>query len=291
MDIYIITGYSGAGKSVALRTLEDLGFFCIDNLPQQLLASYIPFMEKTQSVGKIALGIDVRSGTAIEEAVKQFYAWRSNGSHTVKIIFLSAAVPALIKRFQETRRRHPLGDLDLVEAINRETALLEPLRACADIVVQTDALTVHELRALIRQLYVEHSGERRMVITLMSFGFKYGVPLESNFVYDVRCLPNPYFIPALSDFDGRSLEVQEWLFEQPAVQEYLNKLIDFTAFSVEKSYQEGHSLITVAVGCTGGRHRSVAVVERLAQVRHPGCIFMTKHRDSEKDGAEKEKFS
>ena len=285
MDIYIVTGYSGAGKSVALRTLEDLGFFCIDNLPQQLLASYIPFMEKMPGVQKIALCIDARSGNALEEAVGHVNAWRSTGDYTVKIIFLAAGIPALIKRFQETRRSHPLGRLDLVEAINREIALLAPLHACADVVVETDRLTVHELRALVRRLCVEHTGERRMVTTLMSFGFKYGVPLESNFVYDVRCLPNPYFVPGLSDFDGRTRDVQEYLFAQSDVQEYFGKLVDFVRFSVEKSYREGQSLMTLAVGCTGGRHRSVAIIERLAHIRHPSCIIVTKHRDIEKDGA------
>ena len=290
MDIYIVTGYSGAGKTVALRTLEDLGFFCIDNLPQQLLTSYISFMEKTQGTRKIALGMDMRSGAALEETIKQIYAWRSTEQYVVKIIFLSASVPVLIKRFQETRRKHPLDNLDLVEAINREIALLKPLRSFADTVIETDTLTAHELRSFIRHLCTQETGERHMLVTLMSFGFKYGLPLESNFIYDVRCLPNPYFVPHLSDLDGRSKEIQDYLFTQPAVCEYRDKLVDFILFTLEKSYKEGHSLVTIAVGCTGGRHRSVAMVEHLSQLHHASYVFMAKHRDLGKDGSrEKER--
>jgi UPF0042 nucleotide-binding protein len=279
MDIYIITGSSGAGKSTALRALEDCGFFCIDNLPQVLLPSYIQFAQSSASTKKAALGIDIRSVEAMDQLVGHIKSLGQGPGATIKIIFLTSENASLIKRFQETRRSHPLQDqFDLVQAIEEEKKLLIPLKELADVVIQTDNLTIHELRAMIKGIGMQGT-EQRMIVTLMSFGFKYGIPLESNFVYDVRSLPNPYFIPELTRLTGIDAHVQDYLFSLPMVQDYWQRIHDFVMFSLERSVAEGRSLVTVSIGCTGGKHRSVAFIERLATLQPENCLFITKHRD------------
>lgn len=282
MEIYIVTGNSGAGKSIALRTLEDLGFYCIDNLPKELLPSLIANAQQTREQQNVALGIDIRTGLDLQDIINHINTWKTSGIH-VKILFLSAKLATLVKRFQETRRKHPLQHLDLTEAIRQESKVLEPLQAMADAVIETDNLNSHELRAIVRNFYRTDHGKRTMTVTLMSFGFKYGVPLASNYVYDVRCLPNPFFVPELSDLEGTDPLIQEFLFNQKPVQDFWDHFVDFVNFTLEKSYQEGQWLVTVAVGCTGGRHRSVALVEKLATLQKPEYSFIIKHRDINKD--------
>lgn len=282
--IFIITGLSGAGKTVVLRTLEDAGFFCVDNLPTQLVPSFFEHALK-QGIGqKFALGIDVRSGTDIESLVYEIDQQKAAHPGIITVVYVSAQPKELVKRFQETRRKHPFGaSYELREALDKEVRALEPLRVRADHTIETDQLTIHELRAVIRNLFFgEHTP--RLIVSLMSFGFKYGVPAESNFVYDVRSLPNPYFIPALKPFSGTDARIQTYLFNQPEVQEYWQRWYDFVIFSLEKSYHEGRSFVYCAVGCTGGRHRSVAFVEKLAQTTHPHIQYLVKHRDIDKEG-------
>jgi len=284
-SIFIITGLSGAGKTVVLRTLEDAGFFCVDNLPSQLLPSFFDYALAQQAMGqKVALGLDVRSGQDILALVAEIMRQREIHPDIITIIYVTARIKELVKRFQETRRNHPLGaSYELQEALEKEALALEPLRGIADHKIDTDQLTIHELRALIRELFFSED-KPLMVVSLFSFGFKYGVPAESNFVYDVRSLPNPYFIQELKPFSGVDARIQEYLFAQPEVQEYWQRWYDFVIFSLEKSYQEGRSFVYCAVGCTGGRHRSVAFVERLARIVHPHIQYMVKHRDMHKEG-------
>lgn len=282
MEIYIVTGNSGAGKSIALKTFEDLGFYCIDNLPKELLVSLIAAKQQSHEQQNVALGIDIRTGLDLQDIVQQIKIWKASGI-AIKILFLSAQLATLIKRFQETRRKHPLQHMDLASAIRYEAQVLEPLQRMADATIETDNLNTHELRAIIRNFYLTGHEKRTMTVTLMSFGFKYGVPLVSNYMYDVRCLPNPFFVPELSNLSGTDTQVQDFLFQQKPVQEFWDHFINFVNFTLEKSYQEGHWLVTVAIGCTGGRHRSVAFVETLAKLPKPEYRFIIKHRDINKD--------
>lgn len=279
-QIIIVTGMSGAGKSIVLKALEDLGFFCIDNIPSALLPTCIA-QQQTFATKKLALGVDIRGGM-LDEVVAYLNEIRQQKT-PFKIIYVTAALPTLIKRFQETRRQHPLGSAtDLRDALEQEKRILSPLEAIADHVLATDQLTIHQLRALVRQTFA-HDDAPQMMVTLTSFGFKYGVPPENNFVFDVRSLPNPYFVPELKPHDGTSELIQSYLFEQQVVQEYWQKFSEFVAFSLHNAYQEGRFFVAVAVGCTGGRHRSVALVEKLAQLPLPHVQFFIKHRDIKKD--------
>ncbi len=277
--ICIVTGLSGAGKSTVLRALEDFGFFCVDNLPLALIPAFSYFIRQSNNKEqKIALGIDVRSGQAVEELVEQVHYLKQE-SFQLTILFLTASVPVLLKRFQETRRKHPLADgIDLLDAIETEKQLLQPLSQQADISIDTDQLNIHELRDFIRSA-VTNDKKPVMVVNLTSFGFKYGVPVETNFVFDIRSLPNPYFVPQLTDFTGKDAPVQEYLFGLEPVKDYFQKLHDFFIFSLKKSYEEGRFFIHVAIGCTGGKHRSVAFVEKLAELSLDNIQFIIKHRD------------
>lgn len=289
-QLVIVTGYSGAGKSTVLRALEDVGFFCIDNLPIALLDSFFQLISSSKINGqRIALGIDVRGGIVIKELIGELE--RLNTSrHALKIFFLTSSAHVLIKRFQETRRKHPLADtIDIADAINQEKELLQPLIAMADLVVDTDQLNIHQLRSFVRSSFAQ-GGQQRMIISLISFGFKYGVPLESNFVYDVRSLPNPYFVPELKMLDGTQAEIQNYLFDQPDVQDYWHKLLDFVTYSIRKSHEEGRFFMNIAIGCTGGKHRSVAFIQKLAQQSISHVQFLIEHRDINRDKYEVKDF-
>ena len=280
MQLLIVTGMSGAGKSVVLRALEDMGFFCVDNLPTSLITPLFQLHASSSELNKhIGLGIDVRGGASAQEIIQQLDAINTMGSHSAKIFFLTASDGVLIKRFQETRRRHPLADgIGVNEAIKKERDMLRWLADKADIHLATDQLTIHQLRQLVRELF-GNTERRRLLVSLVSFGFKYGLPPESNFVFDVRSLPNPYFVPQLCEFDGTSLEIENYLFSQPEVIEYWDKMVDFFRFAIKKAFDEGRSFVSVAVGCTGGRHRSVALVQKLAKEAIPSAHCLIKHRD------------
>jgi UPF0042 nucleotide-binding protein len=279
VQMVIITGYSGAGKSTVLRSLEDLGYFCVDNLPIDLLPHFFQLLHRfTTNSQRVALGIDIRGGTDIEHLVEKIIQARQQGL-SISVFFLTTSLQVLLKRYQETRRNHPLGNsAPLQELITQEKKLLEPLNRIADIVVETDQCTPHQLRAIVRS-YFGQTKEPVLVVHALSFGFKYGVPAQCNFVYDIRSLPNPYFIEQYKHLDGTDPGLRTYLFSLPAVQEYWHKLIDFIDFSLNKSYQEGRFFVTLAIGCTGGRHRSVAFVHELAKRTLPSILFVTKHRD------------
>lgn len=281
--IFIVTGYSGAGKSSVLRALEDLGFYCIDNLPIGFITAFFQFINESQmNTEKFALGIDIRSGQNVSELTEQLIKWNSINNYTVKIIFLTSSSDILLKRFQETRRKHPLSDsLDLVDAIDQEKQLLEPLRTISDMLVDTDQFNIHELRTFVRSTFTDL--KIKMVVSLISFGFKYGVPHESNFVYDLRSLPNPYFIEELKFLNGLNLPVRDYLFSKEEVNEYWQKLRDFALYSIEKSYKEGRFFIHLSLGCTGGRHRSVVFAEELGKIKLDNVQFLIKHRDIQRD--------
>ncbi len=282
-QVIIVTGYSGAGKSSVLRTLEDSGFLCVDNLPIALLGQFFDLIDQT-TMGKkrVALGIDIRGGDRMESVVEALLHMKIKFS-TLKILFLRASAPILMKRFQETRRKHPLADnIHLSDAIEQERIMLQPLVDRSDMIFDTDQLTVHQLRSMIRATFSQGQSQK-IVVSLISFGFKYGIPTESNYVFDVRSLPNPYFVESLKLHTGTDACINAYLFEKQPVQEYWVRLIDFIRYAIAKSYEEGRCFINIAIGCTGGKHRSVAFIEKIALEEIPNTHFLLQHRDIERD--------
>lgn len=283
-DIVIVTGYSGAGKNSVLRALEDNGFLCIDNLPIALLHSLFRLLTQSKlPQQRLGLGLDIRGERNIQKLIAELYRIRDEWGVSLQLVFVTSSPGVLFKRFQETRRAHPLAEsVDLHNAIEQERELLEPLLAIAQMVVDTDQLTIHQLRALVKTLF-QSDTQKNMMVTLTSFGFKYGFATESDLIFDVRFLPNPYFIPELKTCTGLDSRVIDYLFGQKEVQDYWQKLRDFLYYSLERSAQEGRLFTTVAIGCTGGKHRSVALVHKLAQEKINGISYIIKHRDVHRD--------
>lgn len=283
--IVIVTGYSGAGKNTVLRALEDNGFFCVDNLPIALLNSFFQLVSQAKiPVQKIALGLDVRGERNFNQCINELYKLRDVWGLFLQLIFVKSSPEVLLKRFQETRRPHPLAQgKDLADAIIHEQQLLKPLLESADLILDTDQFTIHQVRNFIRSLFTV-SFDKTMIVSLTSFGFKYGVPPESNLVIDIRFLPNPYFVPELKMLVGTDQRVLDYLFqEQHVVREYWIKFVDFISYSITKMNDEGRSFVYIAVGCTGGKHRSVAFVHTFAQQIIPGVQLLVRHRDIYKD--------
>lgn len=284
-QVLIITGLSGAGKTSVMRTLEDLGFYCVDNLPVPLLLTFLKLaFQSNGNICKVALGIDARSEQFLSNLLPEIELikkaiWITN----LKIVFLNARQQTILKRFQETRRKHPLADgISLQQAITKEKSLLDPMMSRADIILDTDILNIHQLRSWVRKTFAQE-GQQDIIVNLMSFGFKYGVPAESNLVYDLRFLPNPHFIPQLKSHDGREQIIQDYLFGHAVVQDYWQRLTNFLSYSLNKFHEEGLFFVTVAIGCTGGKHRSVAFTQKLAHESWPHVRFLLTHRDVEKE--------
>lgn len=284
-QVIIVTGLSGAGKSGVLKGLEDLGFYCVDNLPVPMLSVLLnlAFQTNASSV-KIALGIDSRSEQFLHNLLTEVQKLKADLGENLKIIFLTASNETLIKRYQETRRNHPMisKDIDLLKAIDREKVLLAPIAKMADITLDTNAFNSHDLRNWVQASFSTENS-RKLVVNLVSFGFKYGLPSESNIVHDLRFLPNPYFIPALKPLDGRNSQIQDYLFNQQVVQDYWEKVFDFTKYAIDHFYQEGRFFVTVAFGCTGGKHRSVSFVEKMKIQNWSNVKFLVNHRDIGKE--------
>lgn len=277
-SVIIVTGLSGAGKTSVMRALEDLDYYCVDNLPLPLVSSTIEFcFNQSAETKRMALGIDARGHAFFTDFMYELE--RLKKQYQVTILFLSASITTILRRFQETRRKHPLEKGGtLLEAIEMERAVLMPLIDNADLVIDTDRFNIHEVRRWVVEAFTQLE-ERAMVVNIVSFGFKHGVPAESNFVYDLRSLPNPYFIQALKPLSGQDPKIVEHLFNQQPVIDYWEHLSTFLHFCLQKSFEEGRFFVTVAIGCTGGRHRSVAFVERVAQQRWPHMRFVITHRD------------
>lgn len=285
-QIVIVTGLSGAGKASVMRALEDQGFYCVDNLPIPLLTTFLNLVFQTSSnLPKVALGIDIRGEQFFQDFAAEVVKLQQGPLKTyIKIIFLNANTSTLLKRFQETRRKHPLANenLDVSSAIEKEKTLLEPIMGMADMVLDTDTFNPHDLRHWVKQAFDTIEG-KNLVVNLISFGFKYGAPEESNLTFDLRFLPNPFFIPDLKHLDGRDLPVQKHLFEQQAVIDYWNRLTDFLRYSLLKFHEEGRFFVTIAIGCTGGKHRSATFVEKIKEEQWPNISFIVNHRDIEKE--------
>ena len=284
MDVIIITGLSCSGKSTAIHAFEDKGMFCSDNLPVVLLPEMVRIMREKKQGGGIVAGIDIREGEFLERFSEVRRRLIADG-HNVRIIYLEARDEVLIRRFSETRRRHPLGDMDIPQAVRHERELLAPLRAEANDCIDTSSMNVHQLKQhVVKHIDPHHSG-KRLVVTLLSFGFKYGVPLESDLLFDLRFLPNPYFVPELKTRTGLDLPVREYVFKHPDATEMLERIEGMLNFLIPLYENEGKAYLTVAVGCTGGRHRSVAFAHVLKQYmdeKMPGFQAFVRHRDAEK---------
>jgi UPF0042 nucleotide-binding protein len=278
----VLTGLSGSGKSQAIRALEDLGYFCVDNLPTTLIPTLAKLSTRAGGdLGKVAIVVDVREGTFLSQFPKIFRGLRQMPRLNPVLIFLEASHAALVRRFSETRRPHPLApDRSVSEGIRDERTRLNTIRAMADEIVDTSDMTVHELRQFFMNLSRNRS-RAPLVVTLLSFGYKHGVPVDADLTFDVRCLPNPHFVPALRRRTGRDRAVATFMERDPSTREFMDKLEEYLRYVIPHYVNEGKSYLTIGIGCTGGRHRSVMVAERLrrALTEVPGARVRVRHRD------------
>jgi UPF0042 nucleotide-binding protein len=280
----ILTGLSGAGKTHAIRALEDLGYFCIDNLPTQLLPTIADLSARdTAGLGKVAIVLDVREKGFVKQFPVMYRRLKATPGITTTLIFLEASHPVLVRRFSETRRPHPMApDRSVSEGINEERGQLNAIRTMADLIVDTSNLTVHELRDRFMHLSAHEGARAEMVVNLLSFGFKHGVPVDADLVFDVRCLPNPHFVDSLRPMTGRDRPVIQYMRRHAATGEFIARLTAFLEFALPQYVEEGKSYLNVAIGCTGGRHRSVMVSEALKKSlsKVKGVRLRVQHRDS-----------
>jgi UPF0042 nucleotide-binding protein len=283
LHLIVVTGLSGSGKSTAIHVLEDLGFYCIDNLPVALIPRFVELWESSrEEVRRVALGIDVRERHFLDEAPRVFEELRAGGV-ALEVLYLEANEDVLVRRFSETRRPHPAADGSaLVDGIRRERERLRRLREIADRIVDTSALTVHELRGVLREL-VERPEAGRMTISLVSFGYKYGVPTDVDVALDCRFLPNPFFVDELRHRIGTDPAVAAYVLRREETEEFLVRVVDLLEFTLPRYQREGKSYLTIGVGCTGGRHRSIVLVEELRQrLEGHGHRVLVRHRDAER---------
>ena len=277
----VLTGLSGAGKSEAIHAVEDLGYFCVDNLPTSLIQTFADLVDGSgTTVNRAAVVVDLRDPSFLRDFPKVLRELRRRKSLGAVMIFLEASDEALVRRFSETRRPHPLAaDQSVIEGIFKEREQLEKIKTMADKVFDTSDLTVHELRRAFMDL--SRGDDKQLMVTLVSFGYKHGVPLESDLLLDVRFLPNPHFVRELRPLTGRDRGVQEYLDKSEATRTFLDKTTDLLRFLIPEYSREGKSYLTVGIGCTGGRHRSVVVAERLRRrlARLEGVRLRLRHRD------------
>jgi RNase adapter protein RapZ len=276
MQIVIVTGLSGAGKSTALRALEDIEFTCVDNIPVPLVAQMVDHLAHEGDRDKLAIAIDARQRRNLSAWHPTITTLRGAG-HRLEVMFLDASDEVLLRRFSETRRRHPLSGDDLLEGVRRDRELMTELRH-GSAVVDTSQMNPHQLKAIIQDRY---GGTGKLAVTMVSFGFKHGLPLEFNLVFDVRFLPNPYFEPSLTHLDGRDAGVAKFVFG-PDGSELVRQVEGLLRFALPQFQKEGKLYVTICVGCTGGRHRSVAVVEELRKRLGNEWDILVRHRDVER---------
>ncbi|MBI2223126.1 MAG: RNase adapter RapZ [Acidobacteria bacterium] len=261
----VITGLSGAGKSQAIRALEDLGYFCVDNLPITLIPTLAQFTLRAGSdIAKAAVVVDIRERTLLSQFPRIYSRLQDTPGLNPRLIFLEATDAALVRRFSETRRPHPLApDRSAAEGIREERRRLQQIRRMADQILDTSAMTVHDLRRAFLGLSREGSAQAPLVVTILSFGFKHGIPVDSDLLFDVRFLPNPHFVPGLRPYSGKDRPVMRFLEQAEGTHEFLDRTTNLLAFLLPQYISEGKSYLTIGIGCTGGRHRSVAIAEAL----------------------------
>jgi UPF0042 nucleotide-binding protein len=279
-ELVIISGMSGAGKASALKAFEDLGYYCVDNMPIGLMENFAELVRDTTEIERAALVVDIREGARLDKLPQILRSLRRQVRTT--LLFIEAKDDALIRRYSETRRPHPLGRQKSVKSYLRsERERLKPVRDVADIVVDTTKFNVHELRSFITERFQRGNREHNLLISCVSFGFRQGVPDDADLVFDVRFLPNPHFIPEFRPFTGRHPKVAKYIRSFPQTQEFINRISDLLVYLLPHYVKEGKSYLTIAFGCTGGKHRSVLIAEevkkRLAKAGYPVKVV---HRDS-----------
>lgn len=276
MRFVVVTGMSGGGKSTALKMLEDAGFYCVDNLPVSLIEKFVELIATPDSeITKVALGLDVRAGHSFSEATSILQKQKEKG-YEFEILFMDASDSALVKRYKETRRVHPLAAEGRVEdGIRQEREMLDGIRKQADYVIDTSNLLTRELKEELDRIFIKNEEYNSLMITLLSFGFKYGIPADADLVFDVRFLPNPYYIDELKSKTGNDKEVRDYVMQYPEAGEFLDKLSDMLEFLIPNYIKEGKYQLVVAIGCTGGQHRSVTLANELyVRMKNQGSYGM-----------------
>src|SRR5581483_9300887 len=278
-QLVLITGMSGSGKASVLKAFEDLGYYCVDNLPVELLPRFAELVVQSSEIERTALVVDVREGQGLERLPKMLAQIRKLLPTTV--IFLEANDETLVRRFSETRRPHPLGTSTPVKtALRSERNRLRPIRRHADLVLDTTPFNVHELRSYITERFQRHSTEKNILVSCVSFGFRQGVPDEADLIFDVRFLPNPHFVPEFRPFTGKNPRVAKYIRSFPQTREFINRISELLIYLLPHYVREGKSYLTIAFGCTGGQHRSVMIAEEVAKrLRKAGYNVKAIHRD------------
>lgn len=290
MKLVIVTGMSGAGKTVALKMMEDMGYYCVDNLPIPLMEKFACLIQDSQGrPAQVALGIDIRSGEDLSMMDSILDSWKKS-QIMCEILFLEAGDQTLIKRYKETRRSHPLsGNGRIDQGIQKEREKLAFLKRKADVIIDTSKLLTKELRQELEKIFLENKSFDNLFVTVLSFGFKYGIPADADLVFDVRFLPNPYYVEELRFKTGEEKEVQDYVLQGGTAEEFLKKLTDMLDFLIPNYVLEGKNQLVVAIGCTGGRHRSVTIANELYG-HLKGCKELglkIEHRDIDKDHKKK----
>lgn len=288
MKFVIVTGMSGAGKTTVLKFLEDIGFFCVDNLPPALITKFSQLcFEQDGSIDKVALGIDIRGGKLFRDLFKGLEELKSEG-YDYEILYLDASDSTLIKRYKETRRSHPLSRGGSLETgIGKERAMLADVRKRATYIIDTSSILTRELKEQINNIFMNDKTFDSLIIKVCSFGFKYGIPMDSDLVFDVRFLPNPYYIPELKELTGNDSPVSDYVMSFEESKVFLDKLSDMLEFLIPMYIKEGKNQLVIAIGCTGGKHRSVTLANELFNILKVDHSVILSHNDIEKDSKTK----
>ncbi len=282
MKFVIVTGMSGGGKRTALKMLEDIGFYCVDNLPVALIGKFVELIVTPNSeVTKVALGIDVRAGQSFDEVAGILNRLKETG-YSFDMLFMEANDDVLLKRYKESRRMHPLSPEGRVEdGIRRERRILKPIRDISDYVIDTSKLLTRELKEELDHIFVGNEAYNSLIVSIISFGFKFGIPADADLVFDVRFLPNPFYIDELKHKTGQDKEVQDYVLSFPETSQFMDKLTDMLQFLIPNYVKEGKYQLVIAIGCTGGKHRSVTLANELyRRLKDQGAYGLTiGHRD------------
>ncbi len=285
MQFVIVTGMSGAGKSITLKMLEDIGFFCVDNLPPVLINKFAQICFSPESgINKVALGIDIRGGHLFTELLSEIKKLEDEG-YQLEVLFLDTNDQTLVKRFKETRRKHPLvKEGRIQDGIDKEREILSEAKKRANYIIDTSNLLTRELKVEIGKIFLEGHDYKNLIITILSFGFKYGMPVDADLVFDVRFIPNPYYIPELREKTGNEEEIKNYVMKWDVANKFIDKLDDMVNFLIPNYISEGKNQLVIAIGCTGGKHRSVTLANELyKRLSNHNYSVKCYHRDIEKD--------